>query len=78
MSGKCVCPKCGNSLVIEYIGNYGTIYAIRQDGKIGRRLKSIKYEQSAEGYMVYCSSCGEGYDGRLTDKGFALYSEVAE
>lgn len=78
MSGKCVCPKCGSSLVIEYIGNYGTIYAIRRDGKIGRRMKSIKYEQSTDGYMVYCPSCGEEYDGRLTDEGFALYLEVVK
>lgn len=75
MSAKCVCQKCGNNLVIEYIGNYGTIYAIRQDGKIGRRLKSIKYDQSSDGYMVYCQSCGEGYDGRLTDEGFKIYWE---
>lgn len=75
MSKKCVCPKCGNNLVIEYIGNYGTIYAIRQDGKIGQKLKSIKYEQSRDNYMVYCSSCGEGCDGRFTDGRFKIYWE---
>jgi len=48
MSAKCVCPKCESNLVIEYIGNYGTIYAIKQDGKIGRKLRSIKYDQSIE------------------------------
>lgn len=78
MSGKCVCPKCGNSLVIEYVGSYGTIYAIRRDGKVGRRLKSVKYDQSGDGYMVYCSVCGTGYDGRMTDEGFVLYSVVVE
>lgn len=70
MTDRCVCPKCGNNLVIEYIGSYGTIYAIRQDGKIGRRLKSTKYDESSDGYVVYCPSCGTEYDGTLTDEGF--------
>ena len=72
---SCACSKCGNNLVIEYIGNYGTIYSIRRDGTIGRRIKSVKYGVSSDGYMVYCPSCGAGYDGRFLDGKYVPYAE---
>lgn len=74
MNSKCICPKCGGSLVIEYVGTYGTIYHIRQDGTIGRRLRSAKYEHSGD-YMVYCQNCGAGLDGRFLDGKFVAYVE---
>lgn len=70
---KCFCPKCGGDLVIEYIGNYGTIYRINKNGTIGRREKRIMYESGGD-YMVYCKMCGEGYDGRLLDGKFEIYN----
>ena len=69
MAKRCVCTKCRGSLVIEYIGNYGTIYSLNQNGAIGRKIKSIKYEGSGD-YMVYCRQCGTGYDGRLINDHF--------
>ena len=74
MDQTCACRKCGGSLAIEYIGNYGTTYHLRRDGTVGRRLRSIKYESSGD-YMVYCQSCGTGYDGRLLNGKFVQYSE---
>ena len=69
---KCLCSKCGNNLVIEYVGNYGTIYYIKENGKVGRKLKSIKYEES-EDYFVYCPNCGIEYDGRFLNDKFIPY-----
>lgn len=74
MEDKCVCPKCGGDLIIEYTGSYGTMYHIKRDGTTGRRLRSAKYEHSGD-YMVYCSQCGTGLDGRLTDGKFVPYLE---
>ena len=75
MSDKnCICPKCGGNLVIEYIGNYGIIYNINKNGSIGRRKKRIMYESSGD-YMVYCESCGTGYDGRLINETFLPFYE---
>lgn len=74
---KCVCPKCGCDLVIEYIGNYGTIYRINKNGTIGRREKRMLYELNGD-YMVYCKSCGECYDGRLRAGKFELFYEQEE
>lgn len=71
---KCLCNKCGNNLVIEYVGNYGTIYYLKESGQIGRKLRSIKYEASGD-YFVYCPNCGTNYDGRLLDSKFIPYTE---
>lgn len=74
MDPICACKKCGGNLEIEYIGNFGTIYHLRRDGTVGRRLRSIKYETSGD-YMVYCQSCGTGYDGRFLGGKFVPYLE---
>lgn len=68
---KVVCPECGGNLICEAIGNYGTLYYVRQDGRIGRRLKSIMYEESGD-EMVYCSKCSSGYEFRRTVNGIEL------
>lgn len=78
MKPICVCGQCGANLVVEYIGNYGTIYYLRQDGSVGRKLRSVKYDSSSDGYMVYCPSCGAGYDGRFLDGKFVPYREETE
>lgn len=68
---KVVCPECGGNLIYEAIGNYGTLYYVRQDGRVGRRLKSIMYEYSGD-VMVYCSKCSNGYEFRNTKNGIQL------
>lgn len=72
---ECICKKCGNSLVIEYDGSYGTIYHLKKDGTTGRKLKTIKYEHSGD-YMVYCPNCGTGYDGRFYCEKFVPEQEA--
>ena len=71
---KGVCSKCNHNLVVEYVGNYGTIYYLRKDGSEGHKIKSIKYEFSGN-YFVYCPNCGESYDGRFIDGRFIPYVE---
>ena len=68
---KVVCPECGGNLIYEAIGNYGTLYYVRQDGRVGRRLKSIMYEHSGDA-MVYCSKCSSGYEFRNMENGIQL------
>ena len=62
----CICKKCRHSLVVEYIGNYGSIYHVRKDGRIGRKLRSVKYEESGD-MMVYCPECGTSYEFKLVN-----------
>lgn len=71
---KCVCRKCGENLVIEYIAERGEIYRLKQNGEIGARIKSVKYEATGD-YMVYCRSCGENYAGRLCAGRFEIWCE---
>lgn len=66
-----VCPECGGNLIYEAIGSYGTLYYVRKDGRIGRRLKSIRYEHSGDA-MVYCLKCSSGYEFRNTENGIEL------
>lgn len=61
MPGKNICPKCGGKIVAEAIGNYGTVYYLRKDGTIGRKLRKVMYEHSGD-WMYYCTGCGENYD----------------
>ena len=68
---KIVCPECGGNLIYEAMGSYGTLYYVRKDGHIGRRLKSIMYEHSGDA-MVYCSECSIGYEFRNTEDGIRL------
>ena len=63
MLDKNVCSKYGGKIVAEAIENYGTIFYLRKDGTIGRKLKTIKYEHSGD-WMFYCSNCGENYEER--------------
>lgn len=58
---KNICPKCGGKIVAEAIGNYGTIFYLKSDGTIGRKLRTIRYEHSGD-WMYYCADCGEGYN----------------
>lgn len=60
-NAKNVCPKCGGMIVAEAIGNYGTVYYLRKDGKIGRRIRRVMYSHSGE-WMYYCTGCGESYE----------------
>ena len=55
------CPKCGGRLVAEAVGNYGTIFEVKQDGSVGKKLRRVIYEHSGE-WMCYCANCGESYD----------------
>ena len=56
---KNVCKQCGGKLVIEYVGNYGSVYPLKKDGTVGkRRIRRIHYDESLETPIVYCSSCG--------------------
>lgn len=61
MSSKNTCRKCGGKIVAEAIGNYGTIYYLRKDGTIGRKLRRVMYEHSGD-WMFYCTGCGETYE----------------
>ena len=61
MQSKNICPKCGGLIVAEAIGNYGTVFYVKKDGSIGRKLREIKYEHSGD-WMYYCSRCGEGFE----------------
>ncbi len=71
MADDTVCLDCGASLVVEYIGSYGTVYRLRRDGTVGARMKSIKYEHSGD-YMVYCPKCGHGFEGEFKDGVFQI------
>jgi hypothetical protein len=71
-----VCPECGGNLIYEAIGNYGTLYYVCKDGRIGRKLKSIQYDYSGDA-MVYCAECGSGYEFRRIENGIEL-AEVEE
>ena len=63
-----ICPKCGEKLLIEAVGNYGDIYRMRADGEMSkRRIKRIVYE-GTDGYMIYCEQCRETFDTK--DFGF--------
>lgn len=55
------CPECGGRLVAEATGNYGTIFEVKQDGSVGRKLRRVIYEHSGD-WMYYCADCGRGYD----------------
>lgn len=59
--GKNICPNCGGPLVAEALGTYGTIHQIRQDGTVGQKLRTVKYEHTGE-WLYYCLECGKNYD----------------
>jgi hypothetical protein len=45
-------------MVIEFIGNYGSIYPLKKNGKPGKkRIRRILYEESVEDPMIYCLDC---------------------
>lgn len=56
-----ICEECGGRIVAEAIGNYGTVYYLRKNGTIGRKLRTIRYEHSGD-WMYYCPECGENYE----------------
>ncbi len=56
-----ICEECGGRIVAEAVGQYGTIYYLRKDGKIGRRLRRVEYEHTGQ-WLYYCPDCGENYD----------------
>ena len=64
---KNVCPKCGGRIVAEAIGNYGTIFYLRKDGTVGRKLREIRYEHSGD-WMYYCTECGENYEKNIIER----------
>lgn len=74
---KVSCTYCGHSLVIEYVGTYGTIYHVGQFGKIGRMLRSIKYEHSGD-TMVYCPSCGANYEHKILNGTLFITGEARD
>ena len=54
------CKFCGGKLVIEFIGNYGSVYAMKKNGKPSkRRIKRILYAESSDAQMIYCKDCGQ-------------------
>ena len=62
-NAKNICKYCGGPLVIEFIGSYGSVYPMRENGEPGkRRIKRILYEEDANGCMVYCRKCGRAQD----------------
>lgn len=71
---KLECLDCGSSLVIEKIGSYGKAYRLRKDGTVGSYIRQYHYEED-DCYQVYCPKCGRGYDGRLDNGKFTMYSE---
>jgi len=60
MKHKNICPKCGGNIVAEAFGQYGTVYYIRKDGQIGRKLRTVKYEHNDD-WIYYCPNCGKEF-----------------
>lgn len=62
---KNICKHCGGRMVVEFIGNYGSIYPMLKNGKPGRRrIRRVLYEESGSDMMVYCSKCGREREER--------------
>lgn len=58
-----ICKYCGGKLVVEYIGSYGSVYALKGDGTPRkRRIRRTLYEESCDSPMIYCSKCGRTAD----------------
>ena len=68
MKVKNRCPKCDGRIVAEAIGNYGTVFYLRDNGTIGHKLRSVKYEHTGE-WLFYCDECGEQFDESVLWKG---------
>ena len=71
MKGKAknICSYCGGKLVVEYFGNYGSIYPLKRNGEEGkRRIKRILYEESVGDYLIYCQACGRKLDATETEE----------
>ena len=60
MRAKNICKYCGGKLLIEYIGSYGSVYAMKADGEPSKnRIRRILYEENDGGEpIVYCGQCG--------------------
>lgn len=57
------CKYCGGKLVIEFIGNYGSVYELKKDGEPSKRRKRrILYDESNGDYMIYCWDCGRSQE----------------
>lgn len=77
MGKKCVCRKCGGSLVIEYIAERGLIYRLKRNGTVGGHVRNVNYEGTGD-YMVYCPSCGENYSVNIIGGTFIIEGEEDE
>ena len=64
MKAKNICRFCGGRLVKEYIGNYGDVYYLKENGEpTKKRLKRYIYEHGGEDEaMIYCLACGRTQD----------------
>lgn len=60
-NAKNICPQCGGQIVAEAVGNYGTVFYLRKDGSIGRKLRTVRYEHSGD-WMYYCTKCGKNFE----------------
>lgn len=57
-NAKNICQYCGGPLVIEFIGSYGSVYPMKENGEPGRRrIKRILYEEGTSDCMIYCRNC---------------------
>ena len=52
------CPYCGGPMVIEYFGQYGSVYKLKKDGEPSkRRLHLFIYEETADAPLIYWWDC---------------------
>ena len=52
------CPYCGGPMVIEFFGQYGSVFKLKKNGEQSkRRIHRFIYEETVDAPLIYCWDC---------------------
>lgn len=54
---KTVCPRCGGTLIVENLCQYGEQQKVCLNGKISKQIKRVDHG-SIEFQYLFCAGCG--------------------
>lgn len=53
---KCVCPKCGGTLILENLCQYGEQQEVCKNGRVKKKVKKVDHG-SMEFQYLFCREC---------------------